>query len=276
MPVIRVGKVGIYVQEWGAGEPLMMVHGLGMSSDLWVHQVPAFSERYHIIAVDLRGFGRSDRPTDPGAYAVEVLAGDIASVAHELGITNMHYLGTSMGGFIGQALALAEPRLCRSLVLCHTGCRMSIPQDILETRIKALREMSMGEYGRIVATQALAPEPDPALFEWVVQKVARNDKRTYTQVLTEGLANFDVTDRIGTIQAPTLVIVGDCDRVIPPDEGREVARRIPGAQLITLSGAGHLSYAERPDAFNEVVLRFLNSVDQGRRTLGGCSSFETR
>ena len=266
MPMIRVGKINLYFQEWGTGEPLMLVHGLGANSDLLVKQVPAFSSRYRMIAVDLRGFGRSDRPTAPGSYTVAVLAEDVAGLARALGITTVYYLGTSMGGFIGQALALAEPTLCRSLILCHTGCRMSIPQDIMEARLKALRELSMEEYSRVVAAQALAPNPNPALVERMVQVLARNDKRTYTQVLTEGLRDFDVTERIGTIQAPTLVIVGEYDRVIPPEEGYEVARRIPGAQLVAISGTGHVSYVERPDAFNEAVLRFLDSVDQGSRT----------
>ena len=98
-----------------------------------------------MIAVDLRGFGKSDRPTEPGSYAVEVLARDLV-------ISSMHFLGTSMGGFIGQALAFAEPALCRSLILCHTATRMSIPEDVLQERVQALQKMSMEEYGRVVAT----------------------------------------------------------------------------------------------------------------------------
>jgi len=263
MPMVSVGNVNLHFQEWGSGEPLLLVHGLGANSDLWVKQVPAFSSRYRMIAVDLRGFGRSDRPTAPESYTVAVLAEDIAGLARALGITTLHYLGTSMGGFIGQALALAEPALCRSLILCHTGCRMSIPQDIMAARLKALRELSMAEYSRMVAAQALAPNPDPALVERLAHVIGQNDKRTYTQVLTEGLRDFDVTERIGTIQVPTLVVVGEFDRVIPPEEGHEVARRIPGAQLVTINGTGHISYLERPEAFNEVVVRFLDSVAQG-------------
>ena len=260
MPIIKAGDVGINVQKWGAGEPLMLVHGLGMDSDLWANQVPALSPHYRLIGVDLRGFGKSDRPSEPGSYSVEVLAQDLANVASELGISKMHYLGTSMGGFIGQALALAEPNLCQSLILCHTSCRMSIPEDVLQERVHALQEMSMEEYGRVVATQALAPNPDMELVEWLIQKIARNDKRAYTQVLTEGLRDFDVADQIKTIDIPTLVIIGDHDRVIPPDQGREVARRIPNAQLVTMKDSGHLSYAEQLDAFNTAVQKFLADV----------------
>src|SRR5438128_1036046 len=196
MPTIRVGDVALYFQTWGAGEPLMMVHGLGMSSELWRHQIPAFSRRYRMIAVDLRGFGRSDRPAEAGAYSIVRLAADVAAIARHLGIARMHYLGTSMGGFVGLELALSEPRLCRSLVLCHTSPRMSMPREILEARVKALRETSMEEYGRMVATQALAAPVDPDLFDWLVKQIAANDRRAYTQVLTEGLSGFDVTSRL--------------------------------------------------------------------------------
>ncbi len=261
MPMIRVANVGIHVQEWGAGEPLMMVHGLGASGDLWINQVPTFAEHYRVIAVDLRGFGRSDRPTGPGAYGIEVLAADVAAAARALGIRNMHYLGTSMGGFVGQMLALAEPTLCRSLVLCHTAFRMSIPQDVLQARVEMLRRAPMAEYARVVASQALAPAAAPALFDWIAQMIAQNDQRAYTQVLTESLQAFDVSDRVAQIRLPTLVIVGALDRVIPLEEGYELARRISGAEVVTLKRSGHIGYAEEPEQFNASVLRFLRRVD---------------
>ena len=259
---VRAGDVTLHVHEWGEGAPLLMAHGLGMSCELWVRQVAALSRGYRMIAVDLRGFGQSDRPTEPGSYAVEKFAQDLVALAHELGLSRMHLLGTSMGGFVAQALALQAPQLLSSLILCHTACRMSIPADVLEVRLAALRTASMEEYGRMVAKQALAPGAEPVLHEWLAGLVARNDREAYTRVLVEGLSQFDLASEVHAIRVPTLVLVGELDRIIPPEGGRELARRIPGAELTLLGGVGHIGYAERPDAFNDAVLEFLGRQDR--------------
>ena len=95
-----------------------------------------------------RGFGRSSRPDTEGAYAIERMAEDVSRVAAALELGPFHLLGTSMGGFVCLTLALAEPGLCRSLVLCHTGFRMSIPADVLESRLRALQEALIAIYRR--------------------------------------------------------------------------------------------------------------------------------
>lgn len=255
--IVDTGDARIFVREHGAGDPLLLVHGLGMSSELWVHQVPAFAARYRTLAVDLRGFGQSSKPDRAGAYTIETLAGDMAAVITHLDIAGCHFLGTSMGGFVGQALALAHPGLCSTFVLCHTAPRMSIPEDILAARVEALERMSLEEYAGIVIEQALSPNAGPELRAWVAAMIAKNDKRAYTQVLTEGLKDFDAGDRLGSITQPTLVITGELDQVLPPAGGRELAERIPNARHIEIPGVGHLGYAENPAAFNEAVLSFL-------------------
>jgi pimeloyl-ACP methyl ester carboxylesterase len=258
-----VSRIELYYETAGSGQPFVCLHGLGMSSALWLHQHPALSSRYRLVLPDLRGFGRSPRPRETGAYAMRVHAADVIRLIRTLGDVPVHLLGTSMGGFIAQEVALEAPELCRSLILCHTGCRMSIPDDVLAVRLRALREQPMSAYGALVAEQALAPEPSAALRQWLIDLVARNDREAYTQVLVEGLSRFDASDRVSQISLPTLVVVGELDRVIPPEEGRELAGRIPGARLATIAGTGHLSYAERPNAFNEVVLEFLSALDAG-------------
>lgn len=257
---IDVGDVEINVEQSGAGEPLVLIHGLGMSHALWVNQVEAFSERYQTIAVDLRGFGASSRPEAPGSYAVEALAEDIAALPAKLGVPSAHFLGTSMGGFVALCVGLRYPERCRSLILCHTGPRMSIPPDILKSRVEMLETSPLREYARLVIEQALAPGASPKLRRWVSRMIERNDKRAYVQVLTEGLSDFDVANRIDGISLPTLVIVGELDRVIPPEEGRELATRISGARLAQINGVGHLGYAEQPARFNEIVLGFLSAL----------------
>ena len=257
MTLLQLDDVAINVRQWGDGDPVIFVHGLGMSADLFFNQVQPFAAKYRMVGVDVRGFGRSDKPQKEGAYLIERLAEDIAGVIRGLGFERAHYVGTSMGGYIGISLAVIAPELCRSLVLCHTGCRASIPKDVLQRRLDALKNQSMEEYAKLVSGQALAQPADPIVTEWVEENLARNNREVYTQILVEGLSYFDATERVASIRIPTLVIVGDQDRVIPPEYGREVAGLIDGAQLVEIEGVGHLSYMERPEVFNQAILDFL-------------------
>lgn len=256
--IVDTGEAELFVQQSGEGEPLILIHGLGMSSALWIHQMPIFSQQFHTVAVDLRGFGQSSRPDRAGAYAIDILTEDIAELIRQLELERCHVLGTSMGGFIGQALALAHPNLCRSLILCHTAPRMSIPADVLARRVEALGNMPLEKYAEIVIEQACSTDASQELRTWVAGLIVRNDKRTYTRVMTEGLRDFDVSAEIGKIRIPTLVITGEHDQVLPKDGGEEIARLIPGAMLVEIEGVGHLGYAEKPAEFNNAVLSFLN------------------
>jgi 3-oxoadipate enol-lactonase len=252
-----VDEVKLAFRQWGTGETLLMVHGLGTSSELWVNQVEAFGDNFHVVAVDLRGFGHSDKPTGPGSYSVEKFSNDLLQLVDKLGINKFHYLGTSMGGYIGQAVALRVPERISSLMLIHTAARSSIPREILDARLKALKELSMNDYGKMVAEQALADGKKSRIFDWLVTMIGSNDRAAYAQVLSEGLNRFDLSKDSSKLQMPVLVVVGDTDRVIPPDAGYALAKGIPNVVLHTLKNAGHIGYAEQPAAFNEIVLSFL-------------------
>ena len=255
--LIHTNDNEIFVREKGTGVPLLLIHGLGTSSELWVNQIPAFAEHYRTIAVDLRGFGQSSKPQYPGAYGIETLAKDIAGVIENLGLAKCHVLGTSMGGFVAQALALERPELCDRLMLCHTAPQMSIPADVLTTRVEALGNMSLDDYAQIVVAQALSSNATPALREWLVDMLINNDKRAYTQVLTEGLSGFDVRAKLQQISHRTLVITGELDAVLPREGGQEIAKLVSGASYVEIPAVGHIGYAEDPVTFNNAILTFL-------------------
>jgi 3-oxoadipate enol-lactonase len=256
---VSVGEVRLAFRQWGRGDDLLLVHGLGANSALWFNQVEAFGNRFHVVAVDLRGFGQSDKPTSPGSYSVDKFATDLIALTDKLGINKFHYLGTSMGGFIGQAIALREPHRVSSLMLVHTAARMSIPADILAIRLKALRELPMSEYGEMVAEQALAEGRQSKIFDWLAAMVAANDRAAYGQVLSDGLSGFDFSRELSNFKMPVLVAVGDKDRVIPPQTGYELAAGIPKAKVHTIKNAGHIGYAEQPATFNEMILSFIDN-----------------
>lgn len=219
---------------------MFLVHGLGTSSHLWINQIGVLAAHYHVIAIDLRGFGRSSKPRARAAYSIELMADDVIDVCRALQLRQIHYLGVSMGGFIGQAVALKAPRLCRSLILAQTAAEFGIPAEVLTARLAAL-----------------AQPPDPIVDEWLRELIANNDREAYKDVLAGALAEFNLVNKVGTTNCPTLVIPADDDRVIPPAKGLALGQMIPGARHANIAGAGHISYAEQPAEFNRIVLEFL-------------------
>lgn len=259
MALMQIGEIEINVREWGAGEPLVLVHGLGANSSLWVHQVQPFSQRFRVIALDLRGFGRSSKPIKREDYSVDLMADDVIGVCHELGLSSVNLLGTSMGGFIGQTIALREPDLIRSVMLCHTGSQHAIPQEVLVERLEALETISMDAYATLVASQALAQPADPFVEEWLRDMIASNERAPYVHVLAGALAEFDVSDQVHEIRCPAIVVAGGEDRVIPPEKGKVLSGLIDGCDYHMVEGVGHIGYAENPATFNDIILDFLSS-----------------
>jgi 3-oxoadipate enol-lactonase len=269
MALVEVGKVAINVEQAGAGSAIMLVHGIGLRGGAWINQLPVFGAHHRVLAVDLRGFGQSSKPTAPGSYKIECFADDLIGVIEKLGVAPIHYVGSSLGGYIGQAIAIRRPELLRSLVLCHTASVSSIPAKVKTLRLRTLSEKSMVQYAHLVASQALVAHIRPAVHEWVCDMIADNDREVYAQAFTEALEHFDVRRQVGAIRLPTLVLVGELDRVIPPAGGRKTAALIPGARLATIGGAGHVSYVEQPLEFNEIVLGFIDQVARGAAARSG-------
>lgn len=257
MALMQVGELEINVRQWGQGEAVFLVHGLGASSHLWINQIRVLAAHYRVVAIDLRGFGRSSKPRARAAYSIDLMADDVIGVCRALELRRIHYLGVSMGGFIGQAVALKAPQLCQSLILGQTAAEFGIPAEVLASRLAALDQTSMDEYAALVASQALAQPPDPIVDEWLRELIANNDREAYKYVLAGALAEFNLINKVGAIDCPTLVITGDDDRVIPATKGLALSQMIPGAHYANIARAGHISYAEEPAEFNRIVMEFL-------------------
>lgn len=258
---------GLYVEERGSGFPLLLIQGLGYASWAWRFQWAAFAPRWRTIAFDNRGTGRSSKP--PGPYSIDLLADDAADLLHSLGVEQAHVLGLSMGGYISQTLALRHPELVRSLVLAGTGpgepTHVPVPEDTLSEWL-AHAHLAPEEYAR--ATMHLSYSPGwttehAELFEELL--AARLEFPTPREAWR---AQYDACVRfveeglpIEQIQAPTLVVHGDRDRVVPLSNGQAIARRIPRAELLILDGCGHVVPIEEPDRFNEAVVSFLQRME---------------
>lgn len=264
MPKAEVNGIKLYYEVHGRGEPLMLVSGIGYGGWVWYKQVPALSERFRVILIDNRGAGQSDKPDEP--YTVEIFAADTVGLLDALQVEQAHVLGASLGGMIVLQLALDHPQRVDHLLLCSTafgGPNTVLPEpEVLqfmtqlsgtaEERFQKGLELSFGP-GFIEA------HPEDTAF--IRQKMAENRQPDYAyrrQVMAP--LGFNVEARLAEIEHPTLVLAGEADRVVPVENARRLARRIPHAHLQIFAGAGHLCFIEQPEAFNRAVLDFLGGT----------------
>jgi pimeloyl-ACP methyl ester carboxylesterase len=250
----------LYVEEHGEGEPLLLIEGLGQSMWAWREQVPVFAHHYRTIAFDARGTGRSYVPED--SYSIDDLARDAADVLDE---RPAHIVGLSMGGYTALTLALVRPELVRSLVLAGTGAggadRVPRPQDVRDAYAAAVG-LPFDEYGRTTMPMTFSPgwtERNPERFEEVL--AARREHPTPDVTLDAHLqvcyGFYNRGCEVERIDAPALVVHGDADVVVPVENGRMLASRLPNARYVELAGVGHNLQLEDPPTFNRLVLEFL-------------------
>jgi len=256
----------LHVEERGSGDPpLLLIQGLGYSLAGWRYQLGAFDRR--TIAFDNRGTGRSSK--EPGPYSMELFADDAVAVLDALGVAQAHVMGVSMGGFVAQVLALRAPERVRSLVLVGTGPggpeHERVPEETLRIWL-ANAGLPPDEYARRTMYLSFSPgwsEANPELHDEIL--AARIEHPTPPECWR---AQFEATVPyleagvpVEEIGAPALVVHGDADRVVPLPNGRLIARRLPGAELVVVPGCGHVVQLERPDELNRAVEGFLARVD---------------
>jgi pimeloyl-ACP methyl ester carboxylesterase len=250
----------LYVEEHGDGDPLLLLEGLGQSMWAWREQVPVFARHYRTIAFDTRGTGRSHVPGEP--YGIDELARDAADV---LDGRQARIVGLSMGGYVALTLALAQPGLVRSLVLVGTGAggpdRVPRPKDVRDAYAAAIG-LPFAEYGRRTMPLTFSPgwtERNPERFEEIL--AARREHPTPHVTLDAHVqACYGFYDRgckVERIDVPTLVVHGDADVIVPVENGRMLASRLPNARYVELPGRGHNVQLEDPAKINRLVLEFF-------------------
>lgn len=277
MGTVTVGDVELYYEEHGSGDPLLLIMGLAADSQAWLFQTPAFAERYRTIVFDNRGVGRSSKPAGP--YSIATMADEAAGLLAALGVARAHVVGVSMGGMIAQELALRHADRVRSLVLACTYPEAD--EEIRRGRERSIAELGGSVGGDGAARIDLAAVDPMMLFQTLLPRVfsatfLQNQLPTLMQLFGGALQwGFSVeaimaqadaalahraTDRLGTIAAPTLVLTGDADLLIPCAHSDVLASRIPGATLTKIPGGTHGFNFETPDVFNRAVLDFLSGV----------------
>jgi len=248
-----------YTFDGPAGAPVVTLsHSLATDLAMWDPTVPALASRFRVLRYETRGHGKTEAPR--GAYTLDQLAEDALALLRALDIQRTHWVGLSMGGMIGQALALKAPNVLASLALCDTSSR--IPPEA---------KPQWEERIRTAEAKGMEPHVEPTLARWftapfrerrkdVVDRVAAMIRSTPVAGYVgccHAIAALNLTDRLGAIKLPTVVIVGEDDPGTPVAASRVIAEAIKGARLEIIPSAAHLSNMEQPEAFNRALSGFL-------------------
>jgi pimeloyl-ACP methyl ester carboxylesterase len=237
-----------------------LLHGLGSCGEDWLLQVPALAARYRVITIDLPGHGESGAA--PKGATIEGLARPVVALLDRLGEARAHIVGLSLGGMVALQLAVDHPSRVRSLVLVNTFARLRQPPGGFFrglVRLGLLVAAPMSWTGRWVAG-GLFPGPGRGpMRELAAQRIAANSRRSYLRTVS-AIVRFDVSGRLGEIRAPTLVVAGAQDQTAPLVSKIELATGIEGARIEIVEGSGHATPIDAPEAFNSLLLRFLEGV----------------
>jgi len=254
------GTPRIAVDQCGDGPLVICLHGIGGNRTNWHDQLPEFGRHFHAVSWDARGYGASDDyegPLDFGDFP-----NDLSRVLQFFGAKRAHLVGLSMGGLIAldfygrNAGNVATLTICDSLSgFGHLDQKQR--RDFVRLRQQPLLEgKEPKDIAPVVARTLVGPSARAGSFERLVESMTALHKNSYLKTIAASV-NYRREPELEKVSVPTHVVVGDEDRLTPPEMSREMARRIPGARLTLIRGAGHLSNIEQPEAFNREVLAFL-------------------
>ncbi len=264
----------IYYESFGAGEPLLLIMGLGGTTHGWGMQIPVLAPHYRVIALDNRGVGRSDKPDRP--YSIEAFADDAAAVLAAAGVSGpAHVLGASMGGLIAQELYHRHPQRVASLTLACSGVGLTdpkaVPADAEVGRVLLQNREDQDPRQRLEAMIELFYHPQyrtrvPDLVERLLKfhEQLPQPAYAYRRQLEACFTHRPLSPRLAAIAVPTLILHGADDRIWPVANAERLAEGIAEARLTVIPDSGHLFMVEKPQAFNRAVLEFLSDVDRGR------------
>jgi len=260
MPAVQLADGELfYSLEGPAAAPVVVLsNSLGTDLHMWDAQVAAFAEHFRVLRYDTRGHGQS--LVTEGDYSIEQNGRDVLSLLDALSITKVHFCGLSMGGLIGQWLAINAPQRIQRLVLCNTAAKIGSP-EVWNPRIETVRRdgrSAMSALRDASIARWFTPEfvsAKPAKVEQVVDMLASTSPQGYAANCA-AVRDADFREQISGIKAPTLIVCGAADAVTTLEHGHFMLEQIQGAELIEFKAA-HLSNVEVGEPFTGRILDFL-------------------
>jgi len=256
-----MGVVELHHRDAGQGPPVVLLHAFPLSCAMWLSQRTALSSSYRVITPDQRGFGASALGADPPS--LDAVADDVAALLDTKGIDSAIVGGLSMGGYVAMALLRRHSGRVRALVLADT--KASADSDVArEKRERMATAVEAGGESAVLLDEVLPTlvgrttvEFRPLVHGRIQGMVQSAPGPAVAWAQRAMAARPDSFDTLRAADVPTLVIVGEEDELSPPAEAAQLADAVPGAQLVRLAGAGHLSAVEVPEDFNAALLVFL-------------------
>lgn len=257
MPIVEVNGRELHYAEAGSGPLAVLIHGYPLDHTLWLDQLSGLADLRQVVAVDLPGYGMSERVTGQ-PLTMEGLANDVAGLVDVLGFDQADIVGLSMGGYVALALWESHPTMFRTLVLADTksGADSEDGKANREAQAQAVVAEGRASLAAKLIGALLAPAHDLTAAARLRTMVEATPVETIVASLRGMAARPDRTELLSAIGVPTLVISGEEDALIPPLDSHEMASAITGSEFVVIPGAGHLGPIERPEAFTEALRGF--------------------
>lgn len=296
MPIAKVGDINLYYEVHGEGEPLVLIMGYGLRGGQWAELRDKLAGEYRVIVPDNRGTGRSDKPEKP--YTTRMMAADVAGLLDVLGIGATNVFGYSMGGTIAQEFALNYPGRLTNLILGATICGGTRAVPATTEAVKFILSPGRTELRHIFIhplyllalkfilsagrTELSVEDRARDVIPWLWDKefVENNNAAIERFIATcceyptplqayisqqNTMLTHNTYSRLPNIKAPTLVIAGTEDRIVPHENSKLLASRIPGAELVMINGAGHgVFISDTTEKVSQTVLDFLHRHSKAR------------
>jgi len=262
MALVEIRDLSLHYEEWGEGPAILLIAGIPAVASDWAPVAERLAARgRRVIAYDNRGSGATT--VTPGPYTTAQMAADAVGLLDYLSLDRADVFGMSMGGMIAQEFAISYPERVDCLVLgcTHAGVAHAAPAPAAAGRAFALRTDDWALRMRTLAPFAFSRSVEPCVLDAFIEKKSRDvqDAVGYRAQIDSVLVH-DTEARLSEVRAPTLVLTGDDDQIIPGESSKLLAERIPNAELRTIGGSGHLFFLERPDETIEILSDFLCRV----------------
>ena len=250
----KLNGIEIDYEVTGRGRPLILGHGYGATRRMWSGQHAALGDRYRLITWDIRGHGQTETPDDPAQYSTELTVADTRGLLKMLGVNRAVVGGLSLGGYMSLAFYLAHPEMVEALIICDSGPGYRNVDARAAWNQRAHQRAAELEARGLDGLGGRSREVREALgYHRSAQGLAHAARGMLAQ------QDSRVIDGLAGIRVPTLVVVGDRDEpFLAPCQ--HMAKKIPGARLEIIAGAGHSSNLDQPRAFDRVLLDFLDSL----------------
>ena len=258
MPYVSIDRARFYYELKGAGPSVVLIHGLGGDHTGYDGPVKEFFVKHHrVLTMDLRGHGRSSRMGS--TYSTTLFARDVSAVMTKLKLGPAIVIGISMGGAVAMKLAVRSPHYVVKLVLFNTWVRCDESVRAFFMEWKALSGYDNQALRDVVLIRTATPQfvqANPKFVALFNQQWPSASGAAFRKAC-DACAEHDATGDLARVPAPTLVLAGSCDILVPPRYARDVARRVPYASLKVIQGGGHVPWLDQPHACIRALQRFL-------------------